>query len=147
MATKLIQTKIRISADVKSQLEAAARRNKNTFNAECASRIGKTFAEERVFGGPDGRHIVNLLASSFMFAGQRAAGDRKTSQWINDPAVYREAVLGVLKTLEAHRPAGLSDRDWIWLLESAKNRFMAQQINTGQQEASPANPKRQRAGG
>jgi hypothetical protein len=100
----VVAIKIRIAASLVDKLEAAAKQHGNSFNAEAAKRLGKSFAEEEAYGGEKGRELLYLMASSFVVAGDRAAGGRKLSSWIKEPGPYAAAMSGVLYALIMGQP-------------------------------------------
>jgi hypothetical protein len=131
MVTKLIQTKIRLSAALLARLEASAKRNKISFNAEAARRIEQTFSEEAALGGPAAKHIFTLIASAFMVRGQRAAGSRKIDSWINDPKAYEEAMFGALETLMINQPGTLTPDEIQKQTDRIAARITARRQNMG----------------
>lgn len=104
-----VQVKLRLHKDVVAKLKKAAKPSGDSFNDEAGKRIGKSFREEELMGGPHGRWLVLLMAASFFNAGQRAAElageSNEISQWINKPGCYREAVWAVFQNLMANQPA------------------------------------------
>ena len=103
-AKEIVQAKIRIAADVQSQLEAAAKKHKISYNAEAAGRLAKSLAEEAFVGGEEGRQRLHSITNAFVFAGTNAAGGRKLSSWISEPKAYSAAMLGVIEALMIGQP-------------------------------------------
>jgi hypothetical protein len=118
----VVAIKIRVAASLLAQLEVAAKKHGNSFNAEAAKRLGKSFAEEEVFGGEDGRRVLYFLTSAFVLAGKAAAGNRETSKWMSDPKAYAAAMFGVLEALMIAQP-GVSLETCVLQLESMKGRI------------------------
>jgi hypothetical protein len=100
----VVAVKIRLAQSLVDKLEAAAKQHGDSFNAEAAKRLGKSFAEEEAFGGEKGRGLLYLMASAFVTAGERAAGGRKLSSWIKEPEPYAAAMSGVIYALIMGQP-------------------------------------------
>lgn len=103
-AKEIVQAKIRIAADLQSQLEAAAKKHKISYNAEAAERLAKSLAEEAMVGGEEARRRLHSITNAFMFAGTNAAGGRKLSSWINEPKAYSAAMFSVIEALMIGQP-------------------------------------------
>ena len=118
----VVGVKVRLAASLVAQLEAAAKKHGDLFNAEAAKRLGKSFAEEEAFGGEDGRRVLYFLTSAFVLAGQAAAGNRETSRWMSDPKAYAAGMFGVLEALMIAQP-GVSLETCNLQLASMKGRI------------------------
>jgi hypothetical protein len=114
--------KIRLATSLVAQLETAAKKHGNSFNAEAAKRLGKSFAEEEAFGGKPGRDLLYFLTSAFVLAGNSAAGGRGINQWIKEPKAYARAMFGVLEALLIAQP-GVSLETCMMQIESMKGRI------------------------
>lgn len=124
-AKKIIQAKIRIAAELQSQLEAAAKKRGHSFNTEAAMRLGKSFGEEKAFGGEAGRRLMYFIMSAFVFAGERYYRDRLSpkqkqapggaidvSLWIDEPKAYAAAMMNVIEQLMLHQPGVTEEECW-----------------------------------
>jgi hypothetical protein len=100
----VVGVKIRLATSLVAKLEAAAKAHDNSFNAEAAKRLGKSFAEEEAFGGEDGRRVLYFLTSAFVLAGSSAAAGREINQWIKEPKAYTAAMFAVLEALMTAQP-------------------------------------------
>jgi hypothetical protein len=114
---EIVQVKIRLHASVLAQLKAATKNAGHSFNEEAAMRLGRSFGEEKQFGGAVGRRWVDFLTSAFVFAGEqyyRNQLSRKqkpppnegpdVSKWIDDPEVYAAAMMNVIEQLMFRQP-------------------------------------------
>ncbi len=113
----VIGIKLRVAAELLAQLEAAAKKNKHSFNAEAAMRLGKSFGEEAAFGGEAGRRFLHFFATAFVFAGERHYRDRlspkqrqalgdapNVSLWIDEPEAYVAAMMATIEQLMLRQP-------------------------------------------
>jgi hypothetical protein len=126
----VVGVKIRLAAPLLAQLVAAAKKSGNSFNAEAASRLGKSFAEEEALGGEVGRRMLYFITSAFVLAGGRAAGDRKISLWINDPKAYAAAMFGTFEALMIAQP-GVTPETCNMQIESLKGRIATRLLGKG----------------
>jgi hypothetical protein len=117
-----IGVKIQLAVSLLDQLKAAAKRHGNSFNAEAANRLSKSFAEEEAFGGEDGRRLLYLVTAAFVLAGKAAAGNREISQWITNPKAYAAGMFGVLEALLIAQP-GVSFETCNSQIESIRGRI------------------------
>jgi hypothetical protein len=118
----VVGVKIRLAASLVAQLEAAAKKHGDSFNAEAAKRLGRSFAEEDAFSGEAGRQVLYFLTSAFVLAGNAAADSREISQWITQPKPYAAAMFAVLEALMTAQP-GVSLTTCMMQLESMKGRI------------------------
>jgi hypothetical protein len=128
-----IGVKIRLAPSLLAKLEAAAKAKKEgqSTNAEIAQRLGKSFAEEEAFGGPEGRQMLYFLATAFMAAGERAAGNRKISQWIKDPECYIAGAFAVLEALLIYLPRNVPLETIKSHADSMARRVITQRLGRG----------------
>jgi hypothetical protein len=127
VAGERIPLSLRVTADLKRKLEAAA--DGRSLSQEAEFRINQSFAYEGLFSSPETRAWAILKAGEFHNAGSAAAGrtgiDTADSSWMKDPAARLEATFSVmnalLRDLEGQPGA---DRDTIsaWL-KHLKDRF------------------------
>jgi hypothetical protein len=100
---EIVALKIRLATSLLAQLEAAARKNQRSANAEAVVRLGKSFTEEIVFGSAEARQIIQLMAAAFLSAGQRAAGKQK--DWVhNNPEAYAQGWLAMTMAALLEQP-------------------------------------------
>jgi hypothetical protein len=116
----VVGIKLRIATELLSELEAAAKKHKISFNAEAVRRLGESFGEERAFGGEVGRRWLHFLANAFVFAGERYYRDhirpkQKTDKvdegpnvalWIEEPEAYQAAMMDVIEEVMLRRQPG-----------------------------------------
>jgi hypothetical protein len=104
----------RVHKSLHRQIRQAAKASGRTMSDEMAFRLGQSFAEERVLGGEAGRRLLYLIASAFVFAGERyhyaqqlkapPGGSVNVSDWINDPQTYAAAMMGAVEAMMAGQP-------------------------------------------
>ncbi len=100
----------RLPEGLRRRLAGAAKKTGQSMNSEITSRLEKSFSEEDIFGGFEGRQAALLMATAFLMAGNRAAGPGvKVSSWINDAEIFNAATLGVIETLRVHQPSAALD--------------------------------------
>jgi hypothetical protein len=114
----IVGVKVRLARALVAQLEAAAEKHEQSFNAECARRLGSSFREEELFGGEAGRRWMHHIANTFVIAGERHYRDhirpkQKTDKadegldvalWINEPGAYQAAMIRVIEELMVNQP-------------------------------------------
>jgi hypothetical protein len=110
----VVGIKIRLAASLVAQLEAAAKKTPGrSFNAECAMRLGRSFGEEKAFGGELGRRLMFFIANGFVIAGENYHAQQlkapppsnpKVSAWIKDPHTYAAAVMGAVDAMLVGQP-------------------------------------------
>lgn len=85
---------------LRDQLERAAAKTGRSISEEVEHRLTLSlFGEDIVFGDPAMRHIVTLMASTFMAMGELNSGGKPVAEWIKDPDVFRRATFGALYSL------------------------------------------------
>jgi len=126
----VVGIKIRLATDLISQLEAAAKKHKISFNHEATRRLGLSFGEEKAFGGEEGRRLLYFIATAFVLGGNRAAQGRKLSAWIKDPDAYTAAMFALLHALMIGQPGATLER-CLLQVESLKGRVATHFSNKG----------------
>jgi hypothetical protein len=102
---------IRITEDLRANLERAAKNRGNSLNNEISVRLESSFSEERAFGGPKLTQMIHLLASRFITQGHQVGEtlygpEVSEDQWLSDPYCFDNAMLAVFDALLARRPTG-----------------------------------------
>jgi Arc-like DNA binding dprotein len=115
-----VQFNIRVAAELRDNLRKAAKRHGVSLNEETAVRLGRSFGEERLFGGERGRQFFYFLATTFVLEGERhyrdtpqgkeAGKDPDISLWIKDPDIYQAALLGTIYQLILQQPDATAER-------------------------------------
>lgn len=116
----VVGIKIRLATELISELEAAARKSGHSFNAEAAIRLGRSFAEEQMFGRETGRRLMYFLATAFVSSGERHYRDRinpkqkppsgetlDAALWIDDEEAFDAAMMNLIEQLMLHRQPGV----------------------------------------
>jgi|RhiMetdeSRZDD1v2_1073273.scaffolds.fasta_scaffold1991056_2 hypothetical protein len=119
---------LRVTADIKRKLDAAAEKSGRSQSQEAELRIEQSFSRDDAFGGAELREIAILMAASFSHAGKMSAGGKPPSEWINDPAHYSAAVVGVMKALLIGLPNS-TPNDVALLFDSLRGRIAGAYIN------------------
>jgi hypothetical protein len=73
---------------LRANLQKAAKANKVSLNNELVARLERTFNEEHALGGPELRHIVQLMATAFLMGDRLAlptTSSRRTGLKIRRP--------------------------------------------------------------
>jgi hypothetical protein len=113
---------LRVTADVKRQLDAIADKHGRSQSQEAEQRLEQSFAADAAHGGEEMRFLMQLMAGAFGFAGQRLAPGKSPSEY--DPETYRECVKAVVQALADAHPGALGDLEDIHLFaESIKGRL------------------------
>lgn len=115
---KLKQTAIRISDDLKAQIEAAAKANGETFNKEVSRRLSKSFepaspVPETQSLGVLTDAVARLIATAMHSAGNETAfllNNRREHQdrsehWLDDHLAYQQAKAAVEMLLQGLAPS------------------------------------------
>lgn len=106
---------LRVTADIKEGLDAAAERAGRSQSQEAEFRLERSFELDRQFGGPEMVAIVNLMAGAFLRGGQLGAAAAEPpitggpAAWMLDPFCYDAAVAAVVDALRAAQPV---QRKW-----------------------------------
>lgn len=140
----VVGIKLRMATELLSELEAAAKKSRHSFNAEAVARLGRSFAEEKAFGGEAGRRLLYFIATAFVFAGERYYRDsikpkQKTppgealdvSLWIDEPEAYAEAMMNVIEQLMLHQP-GLTLEKCVLQVKSLESYIATHFLQKGQ---------------
>lgn len=105
-----VQLALRTKEAMRAKLEEAARGNGQSINREIIARLEQSFAHERwiedVFGSMDAFAVARAQFTA-MDAAARTAGrfmGKHSPDWLNDPALFDQAVLAARTVLEALRP-------------------------------------------
>jgi Arc-like DNA binding domain len=115
-----VQFNVRIAAELRDNLNRAAKQNGVSLNVETTKRLGASFAEAKAFGGEAGRRWMYHITTMFVFAGERYYRDhikpkqQKTDKnadqgpnvalWIEEPEAYQAAMMDVIEQLMRHQP-------------------------------------------
>lgn len=114
----VVGIKLRMATEFLSELEAAAKKSGHSFNAEAVARLGRSFSEEKAFGGEAGRRWMYYITTMFVVSGERYYRDhirpkQKTDKadewsnvalWINEPEAYQAAMMDVIEELMVNQP-------------------------------------------
>jgi Arc-like DNA binding domain len=106
---KTVQINMRLRTSLRDRLQAAARANGVSVNAELVSRLERSFAKDAEFGSQEETNLARLIASAFTLGGQRAAKTMKhpewtPAEWMVEPSCYEAAMEAVLSALQAAQP-------------------------------------------
>jgi len=143
----VVGIKLRVATELLSELEAAAKKSGHSFNAEAVARLGRSFSEEKAFGGEAGRRLLYFLATAFVFAGERHYRDRikpkqktppgevlNVSLWIDEPEAYAAAMMNVIEQLMLHQQPGVTLEKCVLQLKSLEGRiathFLQEKVQT-----------------
>lgn len=98
----------RIRADLRAQLDAAAKASGRSLSQEVENRLRSSFKyDERLadqFGSVRDAFVMKLIASALQVAAKNP--DRPNVSWLDDPTAFRQAMRTLGAVLEAIRPDG-----------------------------------------
>ena len=98
--TELRPLMTRIPEKLRARLARAAKRQDRSMNAEINYRLESSFSFEDAFGSPEMKDIAIQMSVAFDSAGAGAAYSKGLKgDWVADPACYRAAMFGVIRTL------------------------------------------------
>jgi hypothetical protein len=93
------QLLLRIRPKLKADLEQEARAQGHSLSAEAVKRLEESLVREAALGGRALAQVVSLMAAAFARSGQFSAADKPPEEWLNDPAAYIAATVGVVTAL------------------------------------------------
>lgn len=107
--TDRAQLPIRVRESLRARLEKSAKARGVSLNAEIVRRLEQSVGKEDELGGPELVHLVNLMASAFLQAGNAAARfeghpEWTVAEWSADPICYIKAVKSVAQALAGAHP-------------------------------------------
>ena len=102
---------LRVTADIKSKLDEAARHSARSQSQEAEFRLERTFADDDRLGGPRLVELLEAMASAMRITGQTAAlaesdNEMNQGQWLSLPYAFDQATKAALAVLKQHRPKG-----------------------------------------
>ena len=105
---------LRVTADIKTKLDEAARHSARSQSQEAEFRLERTFADDDRLGGPQLVELLEAMASAMKITGQTAAlaeSDKvmNQGQWLRLPYAFDQAAQAAAAVLEQHRPPGERD--------------------------------------
>jgi hypothetical protein len=101
---KTVQLNVLVARELRDKLTREAKRNGVSLNVEAAKRLGKSFAEDEMLGGEEGRRRLQSISNVFMLAGSTAAGGRKLSSWIGEPTAYSAGMYALIESVMIGQP-------------------------------------------
>jgi hypothetical protein len=101
---KTVQLNVLVASELRDRLSKKAKRHENSLNAECAKRLGEALAVEDMLGGEEARRRLQAMTDVFVAVGNRAAGDRKFSQWVTEPTAYSAAMFALIESVMLGQP-------------------------------------------
>jgi hypothetical protein len=132
---KWVQLNVRVASELRDKLTKEAKKNGVSINVQAAQMLGRAFEEREALGGEVGREMLLFLADAFVRAGNRAAKDRKISEWINEPDAYEAAMFNVVDALMIRQP-GITLEKLLMKTESLKGRFSTKFVNAPERAPS-----------
>ena len=106
--TELRPIMTRMPEKLRRRLEAAAKRQERSLNAEINYRLETSFAFEGAYGDDNHRRFDNEMFVGFEAAGAAAAGSRGIDgDWVDDAESYSAAMFGALEALILASPCPL----------------------------------------
>jgi TraY domain len=103
---------LRVTAEIKEQLEKAARRSGRSLSQEAELRLERSFAQDgamaAALGGPEIERVARLMAAAFKDGGAAASGSPElpVEEWIRYPDMYQAAIDAVVDVLSVRKPKG-----------------------------------------
>jgi hypothetical protein len=102
---------MRTTAALRAKIDAAANASGRSRLQEIEARVERSFEQDELFGGPEGRRVVHEMGLAFLLAGQFSAGpDVPPKEWLRDTTTCTAAIASVLDTLVRTLP-GFDDAD------------------------------------
>jgi hypothetical protein len=110
---------MRTTAALRAKLDAAKAASGRSLLQEVERRVERSFEQDELFGGPEGRRVVYEMGTAFLLAGQFSAGsDVPVREWLRDSAVCATALASAVDALARTLPAFDND-DALKLLVNA----------------------------
>jgi hypothetical protein len=95
---------LRITADLKRDLEGAIAVSGRSLSQEAEYRLNRSFSDDSLFPSPDMRFWAVYMAGKFHSIGSKAAADKghpewTDREWMADPECFQEAAFQVMNSL------------------------------------------------
>jgi hypothetical protein len=101
---------LRVTADTKRNLDAAAKHSGRSQSQEAEFRLDLSFEHDATFGQSDLRHVAILMAVSFEAAGRSMEHSLGiTGDWTANPDCYLAAATSVAEVLWTRAPQDARD--------------------------------------
>jgi hypothetical protein len=115
---KGVQYNIRLDADLLKKLQKTAKQNHVSATAEIAGRLGKSFAEEEMWG--PARHAIFAMAATFASVGQQEARRRniKINLWTTHTDIVVQAGVDAVRAFLT--AVALQPEDRLRLIEQVR---------------------------
>ena len=116
---------LRVTADMKKRLDAAAASSGRSQSQEAEMRLERSFRVEEVAGGAEMWELTKTMTALFAFVAKRAATtaghpEWTAKEWLADQDCYQSATITVCRTLIEGMPKPSADQiaDTLSLLQS-----------------------------
>jgi TraY domain len=123
---------LKVTADIKGRLDAAAQASGRTQSQEAELRLERSFTMQdqiwEMFGGRAAFNAALLMSSSFAHVGNQEADGRPVGEWMKDPTVFDRAMRGVVDALWSIHPDASWERKQAWM-ESLYRGMHSQELN------------------
>jgi len=106
---------LRVTADMKRQLDAVADKHGRSQSQEAELRLERSFDADAAYGGQELRQVGQLMAATFAHHGQLRARGKSPGEWLQDPEAYLECVKAVVEALADAHPTALAELEDIRL--------------------------------
>jgi TraY domain len=128
---------LRMNAEQRAQLEAAAKVSGRSLTQEATARLARSFDQDATYGDPEVRRVAVAMSVAFSLAGQHYSDGRPG--WTKNRDAYLAGMRGVIDALLTGIP-DVTDRE-IWLeiecLKSSLLTRIAQRRLREQEQAEP----------
>jgi hypothetical protein len=126
---------LRIDQSLYDDLSNLSAKSGNTLAEETVRRIGKSFADEEIVGGPDMHRLSLLMATRFwleasQYAVQHGHPDWTPSEWLRDQNCYRAGALAVAAALIEGLPQPTPD-EMISTIQVLNSRIANRLVDAG----------------
>jgi hypothetical protein len=136
------QLKIRVSEELKVQLEAAAAARGHSLSAEVSSQLTEHARQEAMLGDAETRRLAIAIAVTFNTAARLRAGG--PVDWRQDREAYRSGMFAMIDLLLAGLP-GAGPEEIAREIEGLKMRLLSRAAREAEEQVS-AGTRARRAG-
>jgi hypothetical protein len=136
-----VGVKVRLATELVEKLEASAKQHDISYNHEIASRLGKSYSVENIFGGAEGESLFQFFGHTFIAAGTAKSGGQKFGQWRKNGRAYDAAMRALIDAVLNLHPH--ITMETLLIAESFKGRIVTQGFKI---QWPKKNPKQKRAG-